>query len=136
MFRPPKLTLYALLALMQIIAPWVHAHTGAETGSGWHIPGLEFLSKDGQSFSTAGESTYVMDRIVGIPAGVWSPASLLKISATDGTPAAVLPVRVEALQPHSFTVPISRAPPALPRSALPRHDAVPRAPPSLFRISH
>jgi hypothetical protein len=57
------------LILMQVLAPWVHAHTGGETMGFLHVPGLERLAY-GATAVTDGAVAHPPDIILGVPAGV------------------------------------------------------------------
>ncbi|MEE9337206.1 MAG: hypothetical protein V3U87_03935 [Methylococcaceae bacterium] len=53
MFSPTSKLLIILLALLQLVAPFTHAHShGESTENGLHIPGLEYLTtvKDSSDF--------------------------------------------------------------------------------------
>jgi len=66
--------------LMQVIAPWVHAHTGGETGGFLHLPGLEFLSKSGETSARADAPPLDQDVIISVQAGFWGEAGKAKFS--------------------------------------------------------
>ena len=52
MQQASRIALIGLLALMQLFAPLVHAHTGGGRFSGAvHVPGLEFLGKSNGTFA-------------------------------------------------------------------------------------
>lgn len=71
MTHVPRTALFLLLALTQIIAPWVHAHAGEETGGFMHLPGLEFRARDDRAALTpAAARMGDADWIVGIQAGI------------------------------------------------------------------
>ncbi|MBP1152876.1 MULTISPECIES: hypothetical protein [Methylocaldum] len=72
--------LLVLLTLMQVIAPWVHAHTGGETGGFLHVPGLEFLSKSGETSVQADAPPLDQDVIISVQAGFWGEAGKAKFS--------------------------------------------------------
>lgn len=76
----PRAALLVLLALMQVIAPWVHAHTGTETGGFLHVPGLEFLSKAGETSAQADAPPLDHDVIIGVQAGFWGETGKAKLS--------------------------------------------------------
>lgn len=128
MTRAPRLALYVLLVLMQIIAPWVHAHTGAETGGFLHLPGLEFLAKGGEDWGAAGTPPGGTDVIVSVPAGVWDGAGAAGFSPDNPDPP-YLPAAAPPFspQPVAGCPRYIEAPPPL--FHLSRHDANPRAPP-------
>lgn len=67
MSRAPRLPLFLLLILLQALAPWVHAHAGAELGGGLHLPGLENLARQGGAASVGAEGA---DRIIVLEAGI------------------------------------------------------------------
>ena len=58
----------SLLCLFQILSPWVHAHTGEETGARLHVPGLERFFTDDQGIS-AQKWDFASDLIVSVQAG-------------------------------------------------------------------
>lgn len=90
MTRAPRLAVYALLVLMQILAPWVHAHTaGRETGGFLHLPGLESLAKSGKAYATADLPAGLADVIVGVQAGVpdGAPSAQFSTDSRDHQPA-------------------------------------------------
>lgn len=128
MTRAPRLVLCTLLLMMQIIAPWVHAHTGAETGGFLHLPGLESLGKGGKDLAAAGLLPGGTDMIVSVQAGVWDSAEAAQ-SLPDNpeppylshTPFVFFPL------PTLGQLPDTRGPPPLFRFS--RHNAHPRAPP-------
>ncbi|MGZ8248889.1 hypothetical protein [Methylomagnum sp.] len=74
MTRAPRLALCLLLVLMQLLAPWVHAHTGAETGGFMHLPGLEAFVDSEEGYATARLARDGLDVIVGVQAGTWNPS--------------------------------------------------------------
>ncbi|MGX2038683.1 hypothetical protein ACWJKU_00905 [Methylocaldum sp. MU1018] len=123
----PRLILLTLLTLMQVIAPWVHAHTAGETNAFLHMPGLEFLSKSGKNLVQADVSPLDQDIVVGIQAGLRGEidkAGLLP-GADDQPclPAAAAPVRrPPAADPPFF----GESPPPPPHFY---RNAAPRAPP-------
>lgn len=63
-----KRFIFSLLCLFQILSPWVHAHTGGETGVRLHIPGLENLVSHPEGYS-ARQWDSNADLIVGVQAG-------------------------------------------------------------------
>ena len=70
MQQAPRIAILALLALMQLFAPLVHAHVGGTNFNGTiHVPGLEFLVKarthSAQAFSEKG----CFDFIIGLANG-------------------------------------------------------------------
>lgn len=65
---------------MQVIAPWVHAHTGDETGGFLHVPGLEFLSKAGETSAQADAPPLDDDVIIGVQAEFWGETGKAKFS--------------------------------------------------------
>ncbi|CAI8888244.1 conserved protein of unknown function [Methylocaldum szegediense] len=65
---------------MQVIAPWVHAHTGTETGGFLHVPGLEFLSKATETSAQADAPPLDHDVIIGVQAGFWGETAKAKFS--------------------------------------------------------
>lgn len=131
MIRAPRLAALLLLVLMQILAPWVHAHTGMERGGFGHLPGLEFLHETSDGYTPADTGH---DWIVGVQAGKWDRAD----ASTRVSPAPEFP----ALPPKAFSIPAeppmsrARAMEVPPPSAPPRrHSGGPRAPP-LHSVLH
>jgi len=125
----PRAILLTLLTLTQVIAPWVHAHTGGETGGFLHVPGLEFLSKSGETAAQADAPPLDRDVIVGVQAGFWGKADKARIppGADDqpGPPSAAASIRRPQPAASLSFVEESPAPP----SCFYRNTA-PRAPPS------
>lgn len=83
MLQASRIAIIGLLALMQLFAPLVHAHTGGGVLPGSvHLPGLEFLAQSGGNFAQppAGQDEY-RDVIV-------VPAPGLKNHDDRGIPAA------------------------------------------------
>jgi hypothetical protein len=135
MTRVPRLALYALLVLIQVLAPWVHAHTSRETGGFLHMPGLETLAHSGKAFAAEDFQAGGADVIVGMQAGVPHGGSEAQCPSDSRGHSPALPASLIALLPapqfeRGWTA--KEAPP--PRC---RHGYVvsaPRAPPSgLFR---
>lgn len=127
MTRAPRLVLCCLLVLMQILAPWVHAHTGAETGGFLHLPGLESFAEAGTGCAAADALPGDMDLIVAVQAGVWDQSKL--IQPDPGQPDHALPPSEPApasVRP-AHALPLATAPP-VPRP-VPRYGSRPRAPP-------
>lgn len=60
----PTFLIVGLLALIQLFAPWVHAHTGAETGAVLHVPGLEHLQGRPSAFDAVYSDGSALDRMV------------------------------------------------------------------------
>lgn len=65
MSHPRSILVYPLLILIQLFSPWVHAHTGCETGGVLHIPGLERMQ--GQADTTSAQAA---DMLVGVQSGI------------------------------------------------------------------
>ena len=57
------------LILMQVLTPWVHAHTGGETMGFLHVPGLERLAYGAPAVTDEAVADPA-DIIVGVPVGV------------------------------------------------------------------
>jgi hypothetical protein len=126
MIRVPRLALYILLVLTQILAPWVHAHTGEETGGFLHVPGLEALADSGRNCTAADMPSSGMDVIVGVQAGLWNRSGLTQFDRQDQP---WLPPPVPALSPSNLPAGLAAAEAPPPLLRLPRHDTHPRAPP-------
>lgn len=124
----PRLVLCCLLVLMQILAPWVHAHTGTETGGFLHLPGLESFVETGKGCAAADALAGDMDVIVGVQAGVWDQSKLAQPD-TDrqdlSTPPSSESV-LAGLRPTHARPPATAPPVPYP---VPRYRAHPRAPP-------
>lgn len=128
MIRAPRLALSLLLVLMQCLAPWVHAHTGGETGASPHLPGLEFLAGVVKECAAADSRPDHPDLIVGVQAGKWDRSDKAQ-PAPDGRSSTALP---PGTVPAMLPPPLARAkgqdalvlPPAQGRPT-----AHPRAPP-------
>lgn len=126
--RPLRLVLLVLFVLMQSIAPWVHAHTGTETGGLLHLPGLESLERH-DSDITLNDGLADLDLIVSVPAGVSETKALVK-SATAHIDRVLppWPSLSPAPRSHSFPLPYPQPPPL--QHANPAATAhSPRAPP-------
>jgi hypothetical protein len=125
-----RIALIGLLALMQLFAPLVHAHTGGGQFSGAiHVPGLEFLSKPNGTFAQALVSPdECQDVIIGLAPGLKIPGNhVVPTPAPDivlsvifsfaaGLPAglpAFPPPRDLSLLQASWLKPSPRAPPRL-----------------------
>ncbi|MFM8333107.1 MAG: hypothetical protein ACKN9T_15590 [Candidatus Methylumidiphilus sp.] len=133
MLQASRIALLGLLALMQLIAPLVHAHTGGGQFSGAvHLPGLEFLAQpSGQSATLGGDVG--LDVIVSLAPGVKTPEDAtppppdlaLAVAAVLGAangPAAsnphFPPPPDPAPKPGSWLKPAPRAPPSAAADAL------------------
>jgi len=69
MSRRRSIFLCLLLILVQLLSPWVHAHTGGETGGQLHIPGLERLHVQKSALSVEADAS-ATDILVGVQAGI------------------------------------------------------------------
>jgi hypothetical protein len=114
---------------MQVIAPWVHAHTGNETGGFLHVPGLEFFSKTGKAAIQAYVPPLDRDIIIGVQAGFWGEADKAKLSPTADDQPCLLSAALSVRRPQFAARFASIETPSLPPSCAYR-NAVPRAPPS------
>ena len=56
------------LVLLQLFTPWAHAHTGAETMAGLHLPGLEWIGAINGPEDRG--SVSAVDIIVGVATGL------------------------------------------------------------------
>jgi hypothetical protein len=130
MTRASRLALYALLVLMQILAPWVHAHTGRETGGFLHLPGLESLAGSGKGYAVADLQAGTADVIVGVQAGVPGDGQDAQFSP-DGhhDQPILLPALFALTPPPRFAGRCARVETPRPRFRFSRHDFAPRAPP-------
>jgi hypothetical protein len=123
-----KRFIFGLLCLFQILSPWVHAHTGGETGLRLHVPGLENLVSHPQGYSARHWDSNA-DLIVGVQAG-FSKRSDATVNKDDTNHS----VLNEAVFPNVSTLTygvdwVQSDPPLLERYA--RFESPPsRAPPS------
>jgi hypothetical protein len=120
---------FILLVLMQVIAPWVHAHTGRETGGFWHVPGLEFLTGPGKGYAHFTGRPDGEGVLVGVQSGLRDWAGETGFSPDSGdqpglAAASGPPARVSA--DRAAVTAIVSPPPIRP----PFRKASPRAPPS------
>ena len=82
MSRPRSIFPCLLLIIIQLLLPWVHAHTGGETGGQLHIPGLERLHGQKSALSDEADAS-ARDILVGVQAGIeHSGQSLVKFLDT------------------------------------------------------
>lgn len=135
MTRALRLVLFFLLVSMQILAPWVHAHTGTETGGFLHWPGLESLAKIGKACEGADRPHGVADVIIGMQVGVPDSGQVGQ-SSPDGLhhPPILLPMSVSLVPPLSFAGHRARVETPPPRFRFSRHDFASRAPPKSPRL--
>lgn len=124
-----RFALCAVLALMQMLAPWVHAHTGVETGRFLHLPGLEFLAGTDKGCAAADAQPDGADLIVGLQAGPCKGSESIR-PAPERLPQPYPPPASSAVLPRlpAADASVGEIPP--PCLELLRHDARPRAPPS------
>ncbi len=128
MTSAPRTVLFLLLATMQAISPWVHAHTGEERGGFLHLPGLEFLVRGDRDALSADARADRGDLIVAIQAGVRHGAEAAHPWPGDSDQPSIQPVpRPPAPPPTGLSPPYLNAPPPL--FQLVFRDAKPRAPP-------
>jgi hypothetical protein len=133
MSRPRFCFIALALVLMQILAPWVHAHTGGETMGGFlHLPGLEFLDKADAGYASQDRAA-AMDVIVGVQTGIQPSDSGFKFTPDSGSVLSPVPAHLPT-QPHVRAQAMARAglPVILP--AVFRYGAPPRASPAV--LSH
>lgn len=128
----PSFLIVALLGLIQLFAPWVHAHAGAETGAVLHVPGLEHLQGRSSEFDEARSDGSAVDRMVTLESA--TEAKPLIASAERKhlmKKALVLPAQVcsadTATPPSCPEIPDPSRSPPLPAVA----GASPRAPPAI-----
>ncbi len=128
MSRPCSLLLCPLLILIQLLSPWVHAHTGCETGERLHIPGLEQLRGPG-AVSAAQADLHAADTLVGVQAGIEQCGFRLgKLMDSDAGVFLSWPLLAESA-PLVLSIPENTAGNALPRQN-PRSGSPPRASPT------
>ena len=121
--RLRNLLLTIILVLIQVLVPWVHAHTGTETGGGLHMPGLESMGSSDPAY-TSDASAYQTDVIVAVQFGIQkTKKAVSQVSAPDDTSLLYLrqavnlpslcpsPVRLFALVDIFFPVDAYLAPP-------------------------
>lgn len=126
MIRAPRLVLCILLVLTQVLAPWVHAHLGVETGGFLHLPGLEMAAKTDPGCADASPGD--RDVIVGMQAGVWDQSKLVQSDRGQADQPALPPAQpAPACVRPDHALPLATAPP-VPRP-VPRYCSRPRAPP-------
>lgn len=128
MIRAPRFPLLLLLVLMQCLAPWLHAHSGVETGGFLHLPGLEFLAGTSGDCTMSDARTGETDLIVGMPAGKWDRVDGGNCAGKKHAPPALLAVAAPSVPPLP---PFGHAPTKAPFApfAQCRHTGCPRAPP-------
>ena len=128
MSRPRSLLFCPLLILMQLFSPWVHAHTGCETGGLLHIPGLERL-RGPEAAPTAQADLYATDTLVGVQSGIkQSSYRLGKLLDSDDGVFLSLPL-LAGSSPLVLSIRENSASNGLPRLN-PRSGSPPRAPPT------
>jgi len=120
--------LFGLLTLMQVIAPWVHAHTGGETGGFLHVPGLEFLAKGEKVLAQLDTSPIDQDVIVGVQAGFWGEIHKAKFSPTADDQPCLLFIAASIRRPQ-LAADLSSFDNSPPPSSHAYPKAAPRAPP-------
>ena len=129
MNRLRSIFLCSLLILVQLLSPWVHAHTGGETGGALHIPGLERLHGPKSAFSDEADAS-APDILVGVQAGIehsgQSLGKLLEagVVAISDSPASSEPARL------ALRLNLSHGRETLPKKLYPRSGAPPRASPA------
>jgi hypothetical protein len=125
-FRP---YLIALLVLLQLMAPLLHAHSGTDRSPrGLHLPGLEYFDKEsGRDAASASRYDLYSERgtIVGIACGVNERAGVPQFDCDPAAPSGHLPEQAVPFCAGS-AVRVSSAP-RLPR--LFAHALAARAPP-------
>jgi hypothetical protein len=129
MSHPFRLAVCAMLALMQMLAPWVHAHTGVEKGGLLHMPGLEFLAGGETGCAVLDAQPGGTDLIVSVQAGPWNGPESIRFAPDrliQPYPPPVIPALLPKLPGASLTAAEASPSPV----ELFRHDARPRAPPS------
>ena len=128
MKRPFPMPLICVLALLQLAAPLVHAHSGKDHAvTGFHVPGLEFISSrnDSTAANAAAIQTATDGIIIGVGSGIERTDFFLDsptkhwIHAESTVPddAGVLGVAwslrvVPFTSPNFLSVPFARAPPS------------------------
>jgi hypothetical protein len=126
----PRILLCLLLVWLQVLSPWVHAHTGAETGGGLHMPGLERLGLPAPGCAAGAARPDASGLLVAVPSGALTalgslrPATGLVVAPPPPAPrAAVLAAVIGPERPAERGLPPGRDAPGHP------DDSPPRAPP-------
>ncbi len=128
MSRPRSILVCMLLILIQLLSPWVHAHTGYETGGVLHIPGLERLRAP-EAGPTAQADLYAADTLLGVQSGIeHSSYRLGKLLDSDDGVFLRLPL-LAGSSPLVLSIRENSASNALSRLN-PRSGSPPRAPPT------
>jgi hypothetical protein len=128
MSRPRSILVCLPLILIQLLSPWVHAHTGCETGGLLHIPGLERL-RASEAGPTAQADLYAADTLVGVQSGIENSSYRLgKLLDSDDGVFLSLPL-LAGSSPLVLSIRKNIAGNGLPRLN-PRSGPPPRAPPT------
>ena len=129
MNRLRSIFLCSLLILVQLLSPWVHAHTGGETGGALHIPGLERLHGPKSALSDETDAS-ATDILVGVQAGIEHSGQLLGKLIESGVVA--LPDFTASPEPArvALRLNLTHAGETLPKKLYPRSGAPPRASPT------
>lgn len=78
MIQASRIVIIGLLALMQMIAPLVHAHAGGGQSPGiMHVPGLEFLAKSSGTSAQSSLDKASLDIIVSLAPGLKDKGDLV-----------------------------------------------------------
>jgi len=128
MIRFPQSCLIALLVLLQMAAPLLHAHSGIDRSpDGLHIPGMERFDtgEESQVRSTAGSELYGQSGIiVGIATGLKDRPIIPPFDLVAAPPARPF----EPLSPRASPADERPIPPPCHRPPF-YHTTAPRAPP-------
>ncbi|CAL1240083.1 hypothetical protein [Candidatus Methylocalor cossyra] len=126
MTRCPRFAVFLVLALMQMLAPWVHAHTGLERGGFLHLPGLENLARrSADDCAAAASQADQRDLIVAMQAGRWDRPA--EAPDRSDLPQGLPPAFSASLAGPTIALPVAGRRWWPPRIA--GHEGQPRAPP-------
>jgi len=110
MLKQPRQILLILLALIQFVAPLVHAHTNTTSASfGLHVPGLETYSTDdlAQFLSASSQLDHSEGLMVGVDVGM---RQNLADSQSDEQPMVVLPSKLVIKSPQLLAFDVNFSP--------------------------
>ena len=137
MTSAPRYFLCLLLMWLQVLSPWVHAHTGEETGGFLHVPGLEKLAQPAGGCTLEEGRRDPSGVLVAMQSGARASASPLRPGPGPvilPPPPAPAPAGAGPLPTLEFRTAPGQGPP--PGNASPVYpDAPPRAPPAACRTA-
>jgi hypothetical protein len=132
MTRAPRLVLCLLLVLLQVLTPWVHAHTGKAAGGFLHLPGLEKLAAPAEGCGLDEARPEGSGVLIAVQSGCREAVCRIRLPA-PALPLPAPPVFASARAAAAFRPDVYRGAPGA--SSAGRHDAPPRAPPGLVRLA-